>query len=62
MTTIQLKAEMHHIIDDMPEAKVSEVFNYLKSVQQEHPAVDRIDEIIDEIFVEEDALLRRLAQ
>jgi hypothetical protein len=62
MTTIQLKAQMHHIIDEMPESKITEVFNYLKSVQYDNPEYDKIDQIIDKIFEQEDNLLRRLAE
>jgi hypothetical protein len=62
MTTIQLKEEIHKAVDKMPEKVLTELFEHIKSIQHKSPEHDKIDQIIDKIFEQEDNLLRRLAE
>lgn len=62
MTTVQLKTEIHKVIDQIPENVLPYVFEYLKAVQHQSPDQVKLNNFIEKIFTEDDELLRRLAQ
>jgi hypothetical protein len=62
MTTIQLKTEIHKVIDEMPEDVLPYVFDYLKTVQHQSPDQVKLNKFIEKVFTEDDELLRRLAE
>ncbi|MEO6852254.1 MAG: hypothetical protein ABI203_01015 [Mucilaginibacter sp.] len=62
MTSIQLKTEIHKVIDEIPENVLPYVFDYLKAVQHQSPDQIKLNKFIEKVFIEDDELLRRLAQ
>jgi len=60
MTTIQLKTEIHKIIDELPENTLPYIFDYLKAAQQS-PDQIKLNKFIEKVFNEDAELLRRLA-
>ena len=62
MTTLELKTKIHRVVDNVPDNVLPEILQYLESKQDTPPAIDKMDQIIDKIIEQEDALLRRLAE
>ncbi|MDF2432592.1 MAG: hypothetical protein JWP44_2223 [Mucilaginibacter sp.] len=62
MTTIQLKTEIHKILDEVPEDALPDVLGFLKELQQ-HPAENiRLASHLKQILSEDKELLEKLAQ
>ncbi|WP_183574557.1 hypothetical protein HDF18_01690 [Mucilaginibacter sp. X5P1] len=62
MTTIQLKSEIHKAIDSVPENVLPEILEYINSLQHQSPDKTKLNKFIDNVFEEDDELLRRLAE
>jgi hypothetical protein len=62
MTSIQLKAEIQKELENIPEDVLQSVLEYLKLIQKQTPDQIRMDINIKRIFLEDDELLKRLAQ
>jgi hypothetical protein len=62
MTTIQLKTEIHKILDEVPEDTLPDVLDFLKELQQ-HPVENiRLVSHFKQILAEDKELLEKLAQ
>jgi hypothetical protein len=61
MTTEDLKKEIHHLIDIIPENVLEEVYGYLHTVQQ-HPEKLKDTSILKKILAEDKELLEKLAK
>jgi hypothetical protein len=62
MTTLEIKTRIHKAVDNVPDSALPQVLQYLESVQESSTEYDKMDQIIDKIIEQEDALLRRLAE
>jgi len=62
MTTIQLKSEIEKVLDTIPEDALTDVLEYLKSIQQQSPADIKFDQNLRRIISEDRGLLKRLAE
>ncbi len=62
MTTIQLKTEIHKVIDELPEEVLPHIFEYLISSRSQSVDQVKLNKFIEKIFTEDDELLRRLAR
>jgi hypothetical protein len=62
MTTIQLKAEIQMVLDDIPENLLPEILSYLKLVQDQSPDQIKFNNNLKKILDEDRELFERLAQ
>nr|WP_294793333.1 hypothetical protein [uncultured Mucilaginibacter sp.] len=62
MTVLELRAEIHKAIDNVPETLLPQILEHLNAIQQPSANKDDIAKFIDKVFKEDDNLLRRLAE
>ncbi len=62
MTTLELKTQIQHELEKVPEIVLQNVLNYLKQVQQQSPDQIRRDANFRKILSEDKELLKRLAK
>ena len=62
MTTLELRTELHKVIDNAPENVLHEILERIHSLNKPTVDKEKLDQVIDKIFKEDANLLRRLAQ
>lgn len=62
MTALELRTEIHKVIDNVPETLLPEILQHINAMQQSSSENDDLTKFIDKVFKEDDGLLRRLAQ
>lgn len=61
MTVLEMRAEIHKAIDELPEAILPELLLYVKQLQKSAAEKDDINRFIEKVFEEDHNLLKRLA-
>ena len=59
---MQLKSEIHKAIDNVPENVLPEILEYINSIHNQSSDKAKLNKFINNVFVEDDELLRRLAE
>jgi hypothetical protein len=62
MTILELRAEIHKAIDNVPEKLLPEILDHINNIQPPSPDKEKLNQFIEKVFKEDDGLLRRLAQ
>jgi hypothetical protein len=62
MTAIEIKTEMHRVIDHIPESVLQQALDLLKELQERSDEDVKFDNNLKIILAEDKELLRRLAQ
>jgi hypothetical protein len=62
MTTLELKTQIQHELERVPENVLQNVLDYLKQIQQKSPEQIRRDTNFKRILSEDKELLKRLAK
>jgi len=62
MTTVEVKAEILKVLDELPPAKLSDVLGILKKVQQQPADETELTEFLRLAFIEDRGVLAKLAQ
>ena len=62
MTAVQLKSAIQWALENVPESVLPEILDYINAIQQQAPDKIKLKQFIDQVFKEDDKLLRRLAE
>jgi len=62
MTAVQLKSAIQRALENVPESVLPEILDYINAIQQQAPDKIKLKQFIDQVFKEDDKLLRRLAE
>lgn len=62
MTKIQIKEEIQKVLDNVPEAVLSDVLDFLKKLQEQPADKIKLTNNLRQILSEDKELLERLAQ
>jgi len=62
MTTLELKTQIQHELENVPEAVLQSVLDFVKQVQHQSPEQTRRDVNFRKILSEDKGLLNRLAK
>jgi len=62
MTAVQLKSAIQRALENVPESVLPEILDYINAIQHQAPDKIKLKQFIDQVFKEDDKLLRRLAE
>ena len=62
MTTIEIKTEMHKVIDHIPDNALQEAFKYLKELQDRFDSEAKRDQLFEKIIADNSEVFEKLAK
>ncbi|MES2279209.1 MAG: hypothetical protein V4592_24470 [Bacteroidota bacterium] len=62
MTAIEIKTEMHKVIDHIPESALQEAFKLLKEIQERSEEELKRDQLFEKIIADNKEVFERLAK
>lgn len=62
MTSVQIKAEIQKVLDEVPEDVLIDILDHLKQIQQQASGEIKLAKNLKKILAEDRELLERLAQ
>jgi len=62
MTTVEIKTEMHKVIDNIPESALDEAFKLLKELQDRFDNESKRDQLFEKILADNKEVFERLAK